>query len=63
MAFLQTAAYDPIFWLHHSFIDKIWADRQNNHDLPQMTNDDLEDTILMPFKGSFVFTYGQKHRD
>ena len=22
MQFIQTAAYDPIFWLHHSYIDK-----------------------------------------
>ncbi|KAK9700927.1 hypothetical protein K7432_011979 [Basidiobolus ranarum] len=22
---------DPLFWLHHAFIDKIWADWQNRH--------------------------------
>ena len=49
----QTAAYDPIFWLHHSFIDKVWAERQNNPDMPQMTNVDLEDEILEPFKGNY----------
>ena len=53
----QTAAYDPIFWLHHSFIDKVWADRQNNPDLPQMTNEELKDTILEPF-GSTLGSFG-----
>ena len=53
MAPTQTAAYDPIFWLHHSFIDKVWAERQNNPVLPQMTNIDLDDEILEPFKGNY----------
>ena len=48
----ETAAYDPIFWLHHSFVDKVWAERQNNPDLPQMTSIDLEDNILEPFGGT-----------
>ena len=52
MNLVQTAAYDPLFWLHHSFIDKVWADRQNNPDLPQMTNEELKDTMLEPFRGS-----------
>ena len=52
MSPLETAAYDPIFWLHHGFIDKIWAERQNNPDLPQMTNTNLKDTILEPFGGT-----------
>mgnify|MGYP001175199117 CR=1 FL=1 len=51
MSPLETAAYDPIFWLHHGFIDKIWAERQNNPDLPEMTNTELKDTILEPFGG------------
>ena len=49
---LETAAYDPIFWLHHGFIDKIWAERQNNPVLPQVTNTDLENIILGPFGGN-----------
>ena len=51
---IQTAAYDPIFWLHHSFIDKVWAERQNNPDMPQMTNVDLGDEILEPFEGNYT---------
>ena len=49
---LKTAAYDPIFWLHHGFIDKIWAERQNNPILPKMTNTELKNTILEPFGGN-----------
>ena len=56
MNLVQTAAYDPIFWLHHSFIDKVWADRQNNPDLPQMTNEELKDTMLKPFRGNLKIT-------
>ena len=56
MNLVQTAAYDPLFWLHHSFIDKVWADRQNNPDLPQMTNEELKDTMLKPFRGNLEIT-------
>ena len=26
----QTAAYDPIFWLHHGFVDKLFSQWQSN---------------------------------
>ena len=52
MSPLETAAYDPIFWLHHSFIDKVWAERQNNPYLLEMTNTELGDKMLEPFKGN-----------
>ena len=52
MSPLETAAYDPIFWLHHSFIDKVWAERQNNPNLREMTNTELGDKMLEPFKGN-----------
>ena len=57
MNLVQTAAYDPLFWLHHSFIDKVWADRQNNPDLPQMTNEELKNTMLEPFRGNLKTTF------
>ena len=25
-----TTAYDPTFWMHHTFLDKVLADRQSN---------------------------------
>ena len=56
MSPLETAAYDPIFWLHHSFIDKVWAERQNKPNSFEMTNNELEDTILEPFKSNYSNT-------
>ena len=56
MQFIQTAAYDPIFWLHHSYVDKIWAERQDNQDLQPMTKSELEDIVLRPFEGMIKFT-------
>jgi len=29
MSILATAAYDPVFWMHHAHVDKIFADWQN----------------------------------
>lgn len=26
-----TPPNDPVFWLHHAFIDKLWADWQKRH--------------------------------
>jgi len=34
---LGTAAYDPIFWLHHSYVDKVFADWQENHVRPNIS--------------------------
>ena len=52
MGYLESAAYDPIFWLNHAFVDKVWADRQNNANLGSMTNSNLDDTFLLrPFVG------------
>lgn len=31
MADLRTAPADPIFWMHHAMIDKVWADWQVRH--------------------------------
>ena len=52
MASVKTAAYDPLFWLHHSFIDYIWAKRQKDRVLDPMTNFELNDTVLEPFGGN-----------
>ena len=53
---IQTAAYDPIFWLHHSFIDKVWAEKQNKPNSFEMTNNELEDKMLEPFKSNYSKT-------
>jgi len=31
MSSVVSAAYDPIFWLHHSMVDKVWFDWQEDH--------------------------------
>jgi tyrosinase len=31
MSSIATAPADPLFWLHHAMIDKIWADWQSTH--------------------------------
>ena len=46
-----TAAYAPQFWLHHSFIDKIFADWQDIH--PNSTDSNLNDNILRPFEDKY----------
>lgn len=37
---------DPLFWLHHAFIDKIWADWQVLH--PGVNPSNLTDVLLPP---------------
>ena len=31
MANIRISPADPIFWLHHSMVDKVWADWQTTH--------------------------------
>ena len=46
MSTINFAAYDPIFWAHHAFIDKLWADWQRTH--PDASTPRLDD-VLVPF--------------
>lgn len=48
MESIATAAYDPIFWAHHSMIDRIWRLWQLRHPPPSLTDDYLN-TALRPF--------------
>jgi tyrosinase len=48
MGVVATAAYDPIFWAHHTMIDRIWwmwQVRKGNGDIPTA----LLDVVLAPF--------------
>jgi tyrosinase len=48
MGIVSWAAYDPLFWSHHCFIDKIFSDWQDKH--PNATYPpDLLTTTLDPF--------------
>jgi tyrosinase len=42
-----TAAYDPIFWIHHTNIDRLWSLWQRAN--PGAVPDDLDD-VLAPFR-------------
>ncbi len=65
-----SAAYDPIFWLHHAMVDKVWFDWQERHgnsSVPQAIRSmgvysvdnqpwTVEDTL--DTEGLFAYTYG-----
>jgi tyrosinase len=48
MSNVPLAAYDPIFWAHHSMIDRLWRMWQLRHPPPDFTADFLN-TALPPF--------------
>ena len=43
MGWVPTAAFDPIFWLHHSNIDRIWQRWTNSANGKMVTLEDLKD--------------------
>lgn len=47
MSQVATAAYDPIFWSHHSMIDRLWHMWQMRH--PGATPPPILDSALPPF--------------
>jgi tyrosinase len=48
MAQIPWAAYDPLFWAHHTMIDRLWRLWQNRHPNPVIPND-LLNRALPPF--------------
>lgn len=48
MAFLATAAWDPIFWSHHCMIDRVWYMWQNKHGVNNIPSA-LLPMVLTPF--------------
>ncbi len=48
MGSINTAAYDPIFWVHHCFVDRLWRLWQLRHSGSGLPNT-LLDQALAPF--------------
>jgi tyrosinase len=48
MRHVPLAAYDPIFWAHHSMIDRVWRIWQQRHPPPNFTAEYVN-TALRPF--------------
>lgn len=44
MGWVPTAGFDPIFWMHHSNIDRIWQQWTNSDNGVMPTMDDLKDS-------------------
>lgn len=51
MASVVSAAYDPIFWLHHSQVDKIWFDWQQTHGNSTVPQHVLDTVVYNGFVG------------
>jgi tyrosinase len=49
MGYIETAAYDPLFWAHHCMIDRLWYIWQLDHPGARMPAPYL-DTALPPFE-------------
>lgn len=49
MGMIPTAAFDPIFWLHHTFVDKIWWQWQKNDGVDEIP-DHYKPMALDPFR-------------
>ena len=45
MSQVVSAAYDPIFWLHHSMVDKVFYDWQQNHPDANVS-DHVKETVI-----------------
>jgi tyrosinase len=44
----STSPADPVFWLHHGFIDKLWADWQVAHPAPGGNPPNMSETLQPP---------------
>jgi len=44
----STSPADPVFWLHHGFIDKLWADWQVAHPAPGGNPTNMGETLQPP---------------
>jgi tyrosinase len=49
MGVVETAAYDPIFYIHHCNVDRIWAIWQTRNGVDSIPSH-MRDVVLQPFK-------------
>lgn len=54
MSSIVSAAYDPIFWLHHGMVDKVWYDWQARHGNSTVSNHVLTTPVYGGLLGSQV---------
>src|SRR6185369_1658243 len=54
MAEVVSAAYDPIFWLHHAMVDKVWFDWATSHPDATVPQHVLDSVVYGGMKGSAV---------
>lgn len=57
MGWVPTAAFDPVFWIHHSNIDRIWQKWTNSPNGKNVTLDQLKNN---PFNYVFFDENGEK---
>jgi tyrosinase len=59
MAIVPTSAFDPIFWVHHCFVEKLFCDWQDANGTP--ISPDLDGVVLAPFSttANDVWTYSK----
>ena len=41
----ETSAYDPVFWMHHSFVDKVFAEWQSRNVLSRDDQEALKEDV------------------
>ena len=42
MAIIPTAGFDPIFWMHHGNVDRLWAEWTNSPNGKKVTVEELQ---------------------
>jgi tyrosinase len=58
MGSVTTAAFDPIFWFHHSNVDRLWATWQDDHPNATIPPEVLQGSLVgFPLSGAQVLDY------
>jgi tyrosinase len=58
MGSVTTAAFDPVFWFHHSNVDRLWAIWQDEHPNATLPAEILSNSLVgFPLTGAHVIDY------